>query len=157
MNDHSGFDLPDGQMIKQLVKCRAYLSAEQTNLTNATTYVVALNTESYDTGADFNVANYRFTAPVSGYYLICARVTFNEVAAAGYIKCFIREGSANNMSQSFSQVARDTEVSVWLTDILYLTAAQYIELCAEHTCGNNNVDISGTSPNTFMSVFLISS
>lgn len=156
MGDHSGFDLPDGQMIKQLVKCRAYLSAEQANLNNGETYVVQLDSEDFDTGADFNVANYRFTAPVSGYYLVCARVTYHDVSDAGYLKCFIREGSDNNISQAFAQPSRDTEVSVYLLDVLYLTAAQYIELMAEHTCGNNLVDISGTSPNTFMSVFLIS-
>lgn len=48
---------------------RAYLSSDQTGITNQTFIKVQLGTESYDLGSCFDSStNYRFTPTVAGYY-----------------------------------------------------------------------------------------
>ena len=42
---------------------------------------VELDSESYDIGGDFDVGNYRYTAPVTGYYFVSAQIRFEDVIA----------------------------------------------------------------------------
>ena len=48
----------------------AYASADQTLTANDADETIQLNKELFDLNADFNIANYTFTAPVSGIYAV---------------------------------------------------------------------------------------
>ena len=47
------------------------------------------------------------------------------------------------------------DVSIHVSDILYLTADQYIELFAYHNAGVNTVDIVGDDKYTFLSIYYL--
>ena len=66
-------------------RVRAYLAADQENIADDTWTKVTLDTENYDTGADFDsTTKYRFTAPVTGYYQINAMIRWVNTDAGTY-------------------------------------------------------------------------
>ena len=59
----------------------AYLSADQTGITDVTETKVQVNTESFDTDNCYdNSTNYRFTPTVAGKYYVYGRVAIDEAA-----------------------------------------------------------------------------
>lgn len=141
------------KIIQTNVKARAYLSATQVDLVDNTYTKILLDTESYDVGSDF--ASNKFTAPVTGYYSVNALITFTSVVAdkqhtgAIYINgtlnryFYFHSSNASNISGAFS-------------DVIYLTAADYVELYGRHISGVNTVDVSGGAEHTFMTIHLLS-
>lgn len=145
------------KVIQTNVKARAYLSADQLNLTNNTWIKILLDAETYDVGADFDVANSKFVVPVTGYYLISGYITWegnSMVADKTYAGAIYRNGAVmvTNWS-STSLIARLTNV---LLDIAYLTVDDYIELYARQISGVDTVDIEGAENLTFLMVCLLS-
>lgn len=206
------------------VKARAYLSANQLNLTNNTWLKVQLDTETYDVGSDFDIStlvsgtadgdtlnhlidsgadfvtdgvtvgdrvknttdttygyvtavaatdltlngdtfpdgnenyeikNAKFVVPVTGYYLVSANAIFTStVADKRYaIQVWVnRSAKAGALAHaSVNQVA-----SANFSDVIYLTASQYVELFAQSVAGVDTVDLEGLTYSTWMSIHLIS-
>jgi len=145
--------LGNDKIIQTNVKARAYLGAQQDNLVDGTWTKVLLDTESYDVGSDF--ANYKFTAPVTGYYLIVGQVVFTNVITDKLYAATIYKNGANTLQgYAHSSLAADTAVKV--TDILYLAANDYMELYALSAAGVNTVDIKHDTKITYMSIHLLS-
>ena len=141
------------KIIQTNVKARAFLSATQLNIVDITWTKVLLNTESYDVGSDF--ADYKFTVPVTGYYLITARIVFTTVTAdKSYTAAIYKNGALASSSSIIAAAAVTTYVDV--SDVLYLTAADYIELYSYQDSGGDLVDIFWGSAYTFMAIHLLS-
>lgn len=139
--------------VTQGVMCYAYLATTQSNLTNNTVTKVTLDAEVFDVGGDFDIANNRFVAPVSGYYHIMATVTFSGVVAdKRYIAYIYVNGAQVNIS-SMSIGTVTTGIYIPVMALVYVEAGQYIELYAESESGDNTVDIVG---GTKMWVMLVS-
>lgn len=135
------------------IKARAYLSANQLNLVNNVFTKILLDTESYDIGNNF--ANYKFTAPVDGYYPVAGQVFFTSVVAdKSYTSSLYKNGSAIIYSTAHSSLA--TSVSVAFTDIISLVAGDYLELYARSAAGVDTVDVVGDSQYTYLAVHLLS-
>ncbi|HCC67902.1 TPA: hypothetical protein DEP90_01650 [Patescibacteria group bacterium] len=143
------------------IKCRAYLSADQANLTHDVATKVLLDEEDYDLGADFS--SYKFTVPVTGYYYVMGRVTFfNLIADSTYYMYIYVDGSAAVDSRGGNGGATN-RLTVSDSDILYLTAGEEVELYAvADTAGDEDtVDIdNGAAGNpgdrTCLTIHLIS-
>lgn len=134
-------------------KASAYLSADQENLVDVTATKVTLNTETFDIGSDFDTANNKFVAPVTGYYAVHAAVQFKSVVAdKPYLALIYVNGSAVREARVHS--TSTAQVSANVSGLVYATAAQDIELYAQQNSGVNTVDIDSTASRTFMDVYL---
>lgn len=136
-------------------KARAYLATDQLNLA-ANFSKVTLDTESYDINNNFdNATNYRYTAPLTGYYAVSASIRFASLTdqqRAGI--CIYKNGVIWNLTtvnQSGTAITSAT-----FNDILALTATDYLELFVYNDTGGTTVDIEGGVGRTFMAVHLLS-
>lgn len=75
----------------------AYLSANQTGISNTTWTKIQFNAEDFDTNNNFDsTTNYRFTPTIAGYYQINAACQFDASATpatVGYLSIY-KNGSA---------------------------------------------------------------
>ena len=91
--------------------------------------------EDYDTLEEFNTANYRFTATTAGYYLITGVVTIDTgvyTADDTFTIYIYKDGASYSLLR---QIISDNniDVSLEITDIIYLAATNYIELYASQS------------------------
>jgi hypothetical protein len=138
---------------------RAYLTAAQDNITNNTNTKVTLDTESFDLDADFDIAtNYRFTAPVTGYYHIDARIGWSGTTANSKYQCRVyKNGTAGTLVAYDMRVSDDggEDVVPRISDVIALTANDYLELWAYHNDGGNTPDLVTGEYNTFLTARLV--
>lgn len=131
------------------VKARAARTTNQ-SIADATATKLTLDTETYDVGGDFDaVTNYRFTAPVTGYYMICAQVNYASAADGSVEQLDIRK-NGSDLVRATGRASGTGNASVNLSDIVLLTATDYIELWFTHGTG------AGENCTGFMSVHLLS-
>lgn len=132
-----------------LPRARAKLSGNQ-SISNASWTKIQLNSETFDVGGNFdNSTNYRFVAPITGYYQTNAVLTWSSIAGQDYYIKIYKNGSGIITNHIHGITAN--ELSMTLSDVVYLEAGQYIELYAYQNSGGNK---SATSE-TYMSVALL--
>lgn len=155
----SATQAPSQQSVKAYVdttaKARAYRTTTQ-SINNAAATKVQLDGESYDVGSNFdNATNYRFVAPVTGYYMVVGSVAFDDLADGKQSIAYIYvNGSPVTQARTMTAGAtEDTETTV--SDIIYLTASQYVELYCLHNHGSAR-NLKGGSALTFLAVHLLS-
>jgi len=138
------------------VGCRAFLNADQANISSTTWVKVALNDNTYDLGLNF--ASNKFTVPVTGLYQIIGQVSFTNSVQVDkrYSVAIYKEGALITQKDAQASVA-DT-LSVNINDILYLKKDEYVELYTYTTGIGDTVDIDGDTGGslTFLVVRLIS-
>lgn len=135
---------------------RAYGDTAQLNIADNTYTKVNLNQESYDPGGNFDAAtNYRFVAPVTGYYQVSAMLHWTQsIADKVYYAYIYKNGTV--ICQGSSHTSATYGVSISLADIIYLTADQYLELWGRHFTGAATSDIVAGEITTFLSVHFLS-
>lgn len=103
-------------------KMRAYPSADQTGVADATWTTVTLGTEVYDINSNF--ASSTYTAPVTGYYLINANLQIQGTAIVVSGVRLLKNGTdiPTTASNTFTAGSSATGVSLSMSDILKLTA-----------------------------------
>ncbi len=138
-------------------RARAYRNGTQDDIVSATFTKIQLNAEDYDSGSNFDAAtNFRFVAPVSGYYLITGCVRWiNIVVDKTYIGC-IYKNDALVASSGVHYPGGLAGISSTVTTVLYLAATDYVELWGYHDAGVNTVDIETGSDQTYLAVHLLS-
>lgn len=145
--------------ISNTAKSSAYMGSSQLNLTSGSATKVVFDTENYDPGSNYDPAtNYRFTAPVDGYYLIDARITWlgSSVVLDKRYTMFIYKNGAS-VAWTFNHASLVTALSSQITEILSLSATNYIEIFARQDSGVNTVDLDGGSaPLSTFDVHLLS-
>lgn len=133
---------------------RAYLSSAQDNLTNDTATKVLLDAESYDVGSNFDVANKRYVAPVTGYYKVFGKVTFKStIPDKVYLAYIYVNGAAVSTTHNIIGTLDSYHACV-MADIVYAEAGQYIELYAKHIGGANTVDLVNSAAFTHITISL---
>lgn len=141
------------------VACRAYLNANQSDITSASNVKVNLNATTYDLGKNFAIDTYKFTVPVTGLYHIFGQVWYlsTGVQADKIYKAMIFKNGAV-VSQSSHQASVADYVSASIEDEIYLEKDDYIELYAYTSGTGNTVDIYGevNGLSTFLVIRLIS-
>ena len=89
-------DLSNGDYgIKVNIGCFVYLSGNQSIDSGGAVKLITFDTEKYDFGNDFDVANSSFTCPVNGYYEMYAITQYTDFAddAEQWIKIY-KNGAA---------------------------------------------------------------
>ena len=118
-------------------KFSAYRSGSQT-ISASTLTKVQLNAEDFDTNNNFDSAtNYRYTAPVTGFYQINARVANN---GNGAIFLTIYKNGSEFRDGGLTTIATGRSAIVY-SDLLSLTAADYLELWVY----SDNTTVTGTN------------
>jgi hypothetical protein len=138
------------------VFCKAYLSANQLNLTDSTPNKILLNTLDKDLGGNFDTPNNKFIAPVDGFYHIIGNIEFTAtVADKRYITYIYKNGA--HIKQAAGQAATTAGCAVTASDYFYLKANDEIELYGYPEAGASTVDVVGTGPQyTTLTVYLVS-
>jgi len=138
-------------------KARAYRTSSNQIISDAVATKVQLNGESYDTNSNFDTTtDYRYTAPITGYYQVSALAKiYSSSGALGNAYIQIRKsGSEVAIAQMSS--SPNSQASLSISDIIYLTAGEYLELWAfgDITSGTVAIDSNGNS--TYLAVHLLS-
>ena len=124
--------------VAQNVRCSVYLGTASSGITNASFTKIDFDTELYDTGGDFDTANSRFVAPVSGYYLVNMNVTWTTVTADKYYSCAIYvNGSRVEKTWNFTHSSVASFLSNGVSAVVYVGSGQYIEGYVYHAAGVN--------------------
>jgi len=150
------------KQVNTTTRARAYLSADQLNLTHNIYTKVLLNAETYDSGNNFDsVTNYRFVAPVSGYYAVTGAVYFINCPttdAIGVVAAIYVNGSRYAAGLNMAVNNTYGQMGATVADIVYLAASGYVELYAMNVNTGNvdTVDVSGSETLTYLSVHLLS-
>ena len=108
----------------------AYLSANQTGISNSVYTKVTLNAEDFDTNNNFDsTTNYRFTPTVAGYYLISGTVTgdASSVNPTSVYASIYKNGSAYKTNVFFA--SGGTVAGPTVTAVIYFNgSSDYVEL-----------------------------
>lgn len=134
---------------------RAYLSASAQTISTGTATKVTLDGETYDTRGEFDsTTNYRFTATYAGKYLVTGSIDYNNPADAKlYALYFYVNGTA--VSKYSTNASQTGGINITFTDILSLSANDYVEMYTEHNAGVDET-IDNDSARTFMAIHKIS-
>ena len=133
-------------------RARAYANTAQT-LTNASLALISLDTESYDPGGNFTpTVTFKFTAPISGYYLVAGRVCY-VANATGTRAVSIKVNGAVVSEIVLPTVTTANATEMMASDIIYLAATDYVQLFGYQTSGGN---LNIVAVDTYMTVHLLS-
>jgi hypothetical protein len=133
-----------------------YASADTAMSDNAFVKV-PFNTETFDTGSDFDsTTNYRFVAPSTDYYLITTQVGVQSNSDDGLYsqQSYIAKNGAEYIqkAQNFGN-ARIRHHYDSITVIAYLTASDYIEVFTRADWASaSSSNIYGGSKNTYINI-----
>lgn len=134
---------------------RAYLSAVQ-GITSSTLTIVAWDAESYDPAGVFTVgANAKYTAPITGYYLVTLGLHYlsgNWAIGDSAEGRIYKNGVHYSTPAVFlPNVNASLGIAIRGSDIVQLNASQYIDIRAWQTAGSQiNLGTAGLS--TFVSI-----
>ena len=126
----------------------AYLSANQTGISNSTWTKIQLNTEEFDTNSCFDSStNYRFTPTVAGYYQIDSSLSFN---ASVVNPTFTRVGIYKNGSLykvAYCPGSTADRVVPNISCLVYLNGTtDYVELYGYMVGANGGLFDGGSTP-----------
>jgi len=145
----------DGKVLNVQSKCYAYLSADQEDVATATATKILLDSELYDAGGNF--ADYKFTAPISGYYLVVGQVGFvnaGVTADKSYHGMLYVNGAQYGKCKGGSHSSHIAFMVDSVPAVVYMDAESYLELYVIHYAGvNRNIE----SDMTYLCVHLLSS
>lgn len=136
-------------------RARAYKKAADQTISTATPTKVVLDEETYDEQNEFDsVTNYRFTATKAGYYLVTAAVVWGGLIdqARGILQIY-KNGAEH--SAVWTRASGAATFSTNISDIIYLAAADFLELNVYHNKGSNTTIKKGSNL-TYMAVHKLS-
>lgn len=129
-------------------KFSVYRNTDQT-VTASTEIKVQLNAENFDTNSNFDSStNYRYTAPVNGFYFFSGHATNN--GNGDFYVVLYKNGSAFR-NGTRTTIATGLTAGV-VTELIQLSATDYIELFVY----SGNTTIVGGAGSTYLSGFLVS-
>jgi hypothetical protein len=135
-------------------KFHVYCSANWTDGNNAYA-TVPLNVETFDTNNNWNITNYTYTVPLSGYYQLSGCVKTHTKNGAGVNVAVLRSGAILIPGHSDIPVGYDGvfEQGKVVTGLVYMAANDVITLASY---GGGYTGLGGGPTTTFFSGFLVS-
>lgn len=140
-----------GTGVSTISKFQAYRSTAQTLAANGWSKIQG-QTEVFDLGTNYdNTVNYRFTAPINGYYDFAGQVyADNSVDSTIYVCSFYRNGT--EYFRGDQQTSHGTTLSIGAhAQDMKLNAGDYIELWFfnGHATNTLNVPLSSTASTVY--------
>ncbi len=128
--------------VKTLAKFSAKLSADQSNISNATWTTLAAATEEYDVGGDYNNGTYQFTTPVAGYYFFIGSVMWKNIDNNVNIdNAIYNVTDTTNVQINYSGTASSTYNTLVVVSQAYLAASKAIDFRIYHGNGDAVPDV----------------
>jgi len=129
----------------------AYLSANQTPITNATFTKVQCNTEEFDTASAYdNATNYRFTPLVAGYYQVSGSLNITASTSNTDVLCVIyKNGSIFKWGAYITRLATNFDAGSVVSSLIYLNGStDYVELYG-YISGTGTLQFIGSQQRTY--------
>jgi hypothetical protein len=147
---HSGTDSPRiptssviGLTTSTFNGCRAYLSGNQSIAKN-TMVVIAFDSETFDEGSQFDVANYKFTATSAGFYLINCTVLYQSPESGKSYQLRIFKNGGTEMDIIMNNAYAGNYTTVNASDTLKLEVGDYVEIYTTHDSAADKNIVGGT-------------
>ena len=145
-------------VVKTPIRCRAYLGTDQDDFADNTWTLIDLDTETYDSGSDFNTTTHQYTTPVAGYYMICGSVYLHDMTAD--VRYGVRVyNTTDAKEEAISMFVIGNAIANTILNcsmITYMGASKVLELQAYQNSGGALVDIEAGDPYTSLSIHLLS-
>lgn len=138
-------------------KFSAY-SSSATSIAASSVYTkVQFQTENFDTGSNFDsVTNYRFVAPVAGFYYFNTTVILFVANTIVVQAAVYKNGAILRASpQAYNGTGGNNNIGSQVQDLVFLAANDYIEVFARSNQGSTCNTVTGAD-NTYFSGFLVS-
>lgn len=146
INSAGKVSFPNGLSGENKYPFVAALGSNQ-SLSTSTNTVVQYNTTSGGAGLDpssvFSTSNYRFIAPVAGYYWVAANVRTNNQGANARVDMLIRKNGAGVMAQGQNQ-QNSNDMGWSAMGIIQCAANDYIDIMVNANGGAGTI-ITNTS------------
>ena len=138
------FQKPSGKLV---------LSSNQNNLVDGVLTLAELDTipSGYTDGIE-DVANYKITPGMAGYYLIAASVYLSSVVADKMYVAYIYKSGSGIAGNILHSKLAEPLIFPMLVPCQYLSATDYLQLWVKSESGDNTVDISAIQEYTYLSV-----
>lgn len=121
---------------------------------NSTYVKVQFDTELFDTNSNFdNATNYRYVAPVAGFYQFNWTVSKIVTAGAAALSILYKNGAAYHKGSESVQGAASVTYSSSGSAFMSLAASDYIEI---YSYGSGGAGNAANTTNTFFNGFLVS-
>ena len=132
----------------------AHPSSTQSNIAVGSDITVLFATEIFDQNADFNTANYTFTAPVTGRYQFNIVYYLENIdTATGYYYIFFDTSNRNYFNIISPKFTADTSyLSLTLSMLVDMDASDTALCKIRQSHGTSQTDISG---NSYFSGYLV--
>lgn len=115
----------------------AYLGSTQVTVNNTWTKL-NFDTETYDSNSNYDTTNYRYTAPVTGYYQFTVNATLQNQAANVFLIGISKDGT--NEFRRLGQNPNCTgDISLRGTADVPLTAGEYVYAIYYNSNGTKNI------------------
>ena len=114
---------------------------------------ITFGTEDFDVGGNYDNANHKFVAPVTGYYFISYQIYYSAVTTATQITSSLYIDGVE--STSFGTAADPQGGNVYtpqFSSVISLTAGEEVEVYSQ-VIGDNSVNVN--TAGTFFSGFLV--
>lgn len=134
----------------RVVAMRAYKAAQQT-VNASTTSKIIFPTVDFDThGAFDNATNYRFTAPIAGFYRVTANLYLVTNISSSFTTALYKNGSENIRLNTINISTTTNIISGAVT--VKLNAGDYLEIFGSNGSGATNMVIDNASSYSFFNV-----
>jgi len=139
-------------------RVRVYASANQDDIADGAWTTLAFDSESYDTGADYNTGTYTYVTPVAGYYCGTLQVLFGDLTSdKRYGVGIYNSTDARHEALSFYSIGTAPAAIVLTTAFTaYIDAGKSIVFQAYQNVGAATVDLSSGEYSSFGSIHLLS-
>lgn len=139
--------------VKVSHKFRAYRNSAQ-NTSGGSYAKINFDSENFDTGNNFDSStNYRFTAPVAGFYQFSGAVNLPTGGTTILILTLYKNGVEVSRGNQIANTATTNSNGAVVTDLLQLSSSDYVEA---YVYCNGTVAITTGSVYTYMSGCLFS-
>ena len=130
----------------------AYMSADQSSVSDNVWTKPNMNTEFFDTDSKYDTSNYRFTPTVSGKYMFCANLLLSNATNQmnGCSIAFYKNGTKLLYNERVMSGLGGTEDVVDLTGIIDLDTDDYVEIYVKadiDSGGTYTINQDGTTSN----------
>ena len=127
---------------------RAHITKTTGNTLTTSASKISFDAATYDIGSNYSDANDRYTAPVTGYYLVSSNI--NVINTTNNVTISVYKNGAVYGNMRYSCIAANVRLNYILVGIVYLQAGDYIEVFGIMNTGTVSVDNDG-----FLSIALL--
>lgn len=138
------------EALNATIACRAYRNAAF-NI-GSSVAKLSLDAEDFDLGNDFDVANSRFVAPVTGYYMISCQLRVTNIGDGNACNVMIYVNGSVHALGGATGASAGEDPTISTTSLAYVVAGQYIEM---YTDGSTTLTGNPGPSVTFMSIHFV--